>query len=172
MPTDAILTGADVRGALTAGGIGVLDYWESLREGRPIPCRSAFDPSAIRHQLPGIQLVEARVDSTDDPAAVADEVVDFVYRLVGTRESAIRGQDPTGKSIAEGAFGNPGDRVRQNYLRVFREAVPLVDLEAIALPAGYPVQDVSLFLPFAVEAAPERVAQILVYSEQSPVADQ
>jgi hypothetical protein len=52
-----------------------------------MPSRADIDPTEIVPFLPGIMLVDV----------VADERR-FVYRLVGTREVAMRGRDPTGKT--------------------------------------------------------------------------
>ncbi len=69
-------------------------YWDGKRRGRSMPARCDIDPAEIVPFLPGIMLVDV----------VADERR-FVYRLVGTREVAMRGRDPTGKSVGEGFFG-------------------------------------------------------------------
>jgi hypothetical protein len=170
MPIDQILTGPELRTALTPNAQAVLGYWESLRGEAPFPSRQAFDPFAIPRQLPGIQLVQVRVDGESAGAAGTDEAISFVYRVVGTRETEARGLNPTGRPIEDGFFGGSAARVRQNYLRVFRTGQPLLDLEEVAVPAGYTVQDVSLFLPLAGDDRGDGVAQILVYSEQLPLS--
>jgi hypothetical protein len=69
-------------------------YWKSKCEGDKLPPRSVLDPTEIPDLLPYLTLVDV----------VADERR-FVYRLVGTYDVRVRGQDPTGKSVIEAFFG-------------------------------------------------------------------
>src|SRR5512134_2272816 len=54
-------------------------YWDSKRRGRRMPSRADIDPAEIVPLLPGITLIDVVADARG-----------FVYRLVGTREGAIR----------------------------------------------------------------------------------
>jgi hypothetical protein len=68
-------------------------YWDGKRRGRNMPARANIDPLEMVPFLPGIVLIDVVADARR-----------FVYRLVGTREVAMRGRDPTGKSVAEGFY--------------------------------------------------------------------
>ena len=54
----------------------------------------------------------------------------FVYRLVGTQEVAERGNDPTGKSVAEAFFGGSLEETLSCYAMSFGTRRP----SAIAVP--------------------------------------
>ena len=56
-------------------------YWEEKRRGRLMPSRADIDPLELRRYLPGIILID-----------VVDDARRYVYRLVGTREVAMRGR--------------------------------------------------------------------------------
>jgi hypothetical protein len=58
-----------------------------------MPSRADIEPLELRKYLPGIILID-----------VVDDERRYVYRLVGTREVAMRGKDPTGQSILQGFF--------------------------------------------------------------------
>ncbi|NJM91813.1 MAG: PAS domain-containing protein, partial [Rhodospirillaceae bacterium] len=62
-------------------------YWAGKRRGSALPARADIDPLEMVALLPGIVLIDVVADARQ-----------FVYRLVGTREVAMRGRDPTGKS--------------------------------------------------------------------------
>jgi hypothetical protein len=115
-----------------------------------MPLRSDIEPADIVRHLPGIILVEVR-----------RAPLDFVYRLVGTREVAARGNDPTGKRVAENWYGSEAADVVANYERVVASRSFLYDKDAFVRPDGRPVLDESLFLPVG---SGEEVQQILVYS--------
>src|SRR5215470_17691685 len=73
--------------------LAVHRYWQEKRRGRVMPSRADIDPIELKRFLPGIILINV----------VADERR-YVYRLVGTREVAMRGKDPTGQSMIDGFF--------------------------------------------------------------------
>lgn len=129
----------------------VFRYWDRKRGDRVMPLRGDIDPNEIRRHLPGIMLVEVKRDP-----------LDFVYRLVGTREVAARGNDPTGKRVAENRFGSNAQDVVADYERVVASRSFLYDFDKFARPGGRRVQDESLFLPLATDG--EEVGQIMVYS--------
>ena len=62
-------------------------YWNERRAGRAMPLRTDIDPADFPRHLPGIVLV----DVSWDP-------LDFVYRVIGTREAEARGFDPDGQA--------------------------------------------------------------------------
>ncbi|HEY7687713.1 MAG TPA: PAS domain-containing protein [Dongiaceae bacterium] len=126
-------------------------YWNRKRGERPMPQRSEIDPADITRHLPGLQLIEVKRDP-----------LDFVYRLVGTREVSARGHDPTGRRVAESFFGQTAEDVLANYRRVVATGSFVYDLDKFTTPGGRFVQDESLFLPLADVAG--AVGQILVYT--------
>jgi len=130
----------------------VFHYWDGQRAGRSMPLRADIDPNAIRRHLPGISLVEVKRDP-----------LDFVYRLIGTREVYARGNDPTGKRVAENWFGANAQDVVTNYERVVASRSFLYDKDAFTRADGRRVLDESLFLPLSI-AGDDEVAQIMVYS--------
>jgi hypothetical protein len=128
----------------------VFHYWNDKRGERAMPRRADIEPADIARHLPGISLVE-----------VKRAPLDFVYRLVGTREVAARGNDPTGKRVAENWYGSEAADVVANYERVVASRTFLYDKDAFVRPDGRQVLDESLFLPLG---SGEDVQQILVYS--------
>lgn len=129
----------------------VFHYWDRKRAGRALPPRSDIDPDELRRHLPAIMLVEVKRDP-----------LDFVYRLVGTREAAARGSDPTGKRVAESWFGPSAPDVIADYERVVAGRSFLYGFDKFVRPDGRQVQGESLFLPLATGG--EDVGQIMVYS--------
>ena len=131
------------------------DWWQALRGDGEAPPREQIDPVAFRYALSGCQLVE-----------VCLEPVALRYRLVGSREVEARGNDPTGRAVGAGFFGDSYARVEHNYLTAARTLQPLCDFEEVAT-RGLLVQDVSLFLPFVSGDANRRY--VLAYSYQEPM---
>ena len=128
------------------------EHWAVLRGERILPHREDLDPARITRYLPGIMLVDVQWGPP----------LDFVYRLVGTREVAARGNDPTGKRVAENWYGSDAQDVVANYERVVASRSFLYDFDVFVRTGGRRVQDESLFLPLATDG--EEVGQILVYS--------
>src|SRR5690349_8298694 len=56
-------------------------YWQAKRGGRAMPARADIDPAEIKALLPYMILVDVIYDT--------EAGLDFVYRLVGTREVEI-----------------------------------------------------------------------------------
>ncbi len=155
---------------LSDAGREFIAFWQAAKGESELLDRSAFDPMRMPRLLPGIQLVDVRVDGrpveSDD---VADGRVEFVYRVVGTSEVGLRDHDPTGGRVENGFFGGSAARVRTNYLAVFRTRRPLADFERVVTHTGYLVQDISVFVPLGAPGGP--VTQVLVFSEQTPVGE-
>jgi len=126
-------------------------YWNSRRAGRTMPLRTDIDPAEFPRHLPGILLVDVRW-----------EPLDFVYRVVGTREVEARGSNPTGKPVAGNWFGSDEERVLSNYRYVATKASYLYDYDRFMTEDGHFLVDESLFLPLSFDGA--RVDQVLVYS--------
>lgn len=137
---------------LCSGAVAeIYGYWNRKRGDRPMPARSDIEPYEITRFLPGIVLVDVKRDP-----------LDFVYRLVGTREVEARGNDPTGRRVGDAYFGTSSEDVLENYRRVEASGSYLYDLDKFSSPGGRFVQDESLFLPLSTTG--DGVGQILVYS--------
>jgi hypothetical protein len=132
----------------------IFHYWNRKRAERVLPKRCDIDPADIVRHLPGLVLVDVRRDP-----------LDFVYRLVGTREVTARGCDPTGKRVAENWFGSDAQDVVSNYVRVVETRSFLYHDDEFVRPGGRFVHDESLFLPLATGG--DEVGQIMVYSYYS-----
>ena len=93
------------------------DYWNAKRGDRPMPSRRDIDPTEIPDLLPYLVLTE-----------ILPEAPFLRYRLVGTKQVAIRGHDPTGQPVRGNHIGhhmddrvsNVEDEVMLNY-RIVRE---------------------------------------------------
>lgn len=149
--------------ALDARGRRLFEYWREKQGARKMPARSDLAPADIPDLLPDVTLVDVL------PAAPF-----LRYRLVGTRQVAARGFDPTGKAITEGYLGRdvPGmrEQVLSNYRRVIDSGKPLFRDTSIAghdncgdiLLGGRLIARFSLFLPLSTDG--ETIDMILVYS--------
>jgi hypothetical protein len=91
------------------------EHWMALRGDRVLPYRDDLDPARIARYLPGIMLVDVRWGPP----------LDFVYRLVGTREVESRGADPTGRRVAEAYFAASAEDALENYRYVVTERAVL-----------------------------------------------
>ncbi|HKP25913.1 MAG TPA: PAS domain-containing protein [Dongiaceae bacterium] len=148
---------ADIQiGALAGAPPDLLEmyaYWQRKRGARAMPARADIEPAEIKRLLPGILLVDVRA---------TDGALDFVYRLVGTREVDMRGHDPTGKRVAEAYYGKSADLVTACYRRVVETCQPFLDEDCFHLPGQEWSPAASIYLPLSGDGA--RVAMILVYS--------
>jgi len=88
----------DIRPDLSPEGTEFLDYWLTLRAGREIPDRAAFDPVEVKHLLPFIVIQELI-----DPQTIR-------LRLVGTGVVSQYGQESTGRNYLE--FVEPERRAK------------------------------------------------------------
>lgn len=104
-----------------------------------------------RHLLPGICLVD-----------VVDDARRYVYRLVGTGEVEVRGNDPTGESVAEGFFGPSAEDALGCYDKVVETRAPLLDLTPFTATTGKWVTEETLFLPLSDDG--KNVNKVLVFS--------
>jgi hypothetical protein len=127
-------------------------YWLEKCGNRAMPARADIDPVEMPRQLlPGISIVDV----------VADERR-YVYRLVGTGDVEVRGNDPTGKSVLEGFFGPSAEDALSCYDRVVEMRAPLVDPAPFTAPSGKWINEETLFLPLSDDG--ENVNKILVFS--------
>lgn len=117
-----------------------------------MPARADIDPVEMPRQLlPGICIIDV----------VADERR-YVYRLVGTEDVEVRGNDPTGKSVVEGYFGPSAEDALSCYDRVVETRAPILDPTPFTAPSGKWINEETLFLPLSDDG--ERVNKILVFS--------
>jgi hypothetical protein len=104
-------------------------YWNEKRDGRRMPARADIDPAQISDLLPYIVLTE-----------VLEQPPYLVYRLVGTKQVAVRGRDPTGQPVCDNYIGHhegdTGDEVLLNYRLVIERQTPVYDYNSITGPDG------------------------------------
>lgn len=141
----------------------VYEYWLGKAGERRLAYREDIEPADLIPALPGIQLIDVLRDTPHEGGIKRG--YRFVYRLLGTKEVNVRHGNPVGLPVEEGFFGNDVARVLNNYTQVAETGNVVCDFEEVTVPAGYRVQDVSLFLPLTLDG--KSVQQILVYSEQS-----
>ena len=132
--------------------IAMYKYWQAKCGDRTMPARSDIDPVEMpRRLLPGICIVDV----------VADERR-YVYRLVGTGDAEVRGNDPTGRSVLEGFFGPSAEDALSCYGRVVESKAPFLDAAPFTAPSGKYVNEETLFLPLSDDG--QTVNKILVFS--------
>ena len=125
-------------------------YWQSKCRGRAMPSRADIDPVEIVEFLPNITLVD-----------VVEDDRRFVYRLVGTAEVELRGNDPTGKSVAEAYFGAVPADALDRYEAVCETCAPLYEEDDFQAVDRY-VSEANLFLPLSDDG--NSVNKVLVFS--------
>jgi hypothetical protein len=129
----------------------VRQYWEEKRRGRPMPSRADIDPLELRRFLPGIILID-----------VVDDARRYVYRLVGTREVAMRGKDPTGQSMVEGFFAPNLESALAIPDKVVATRAPLFLHRDFTAPDGRLGFEDLIMLPLSEDG--ERVTMIMGYT--------
>jgi hypothetical protein len=129
-------------------------YWQRKRGSRAMPARADIEPAEIKRLLPGMLLVDVRPSP--------DGTLDFVYRLVGTREVEMRGHDPTGKRVADAYYGKSSETVTACYRRVVDTRQPFLDEDCFHLPGQEWSPSATIYLPLSNDGV--EVAMILVYS--------
>jgi len=133
-------------------------YWFDKCGDRRMPTRSDIDPITIpRQALPGISLVDVVPDERR-----------YVYRLVGTGEVEVRGNDPTGESVKDGFFGPSAEDALACYDRVVSTRAPYLDAMPFTSQGGRYVTMETLFLPLSEDEA--TVSKILVFSHSESAA--
>jgi hypothetical protein len=132
----------------------MFDYWRAKAGARTMPARTDIEPSEIKRFLPSMILVDVRYDSAGRP--------DFVYRLVGTREVEVRGEDPTGRHVAEAFHGPSVENVLGCYMRVVESGKPFLDDEYFLRDGDNFADEANIFLPLSSDG--QRINMILVYT--------
>jgi hypothetical protein len=132
----------------------MFDYWRSKAAGRAMPARADIDPMEIKPLLPSMILVDVVYDAANVP--------DFVYRLVGTHEVDVRGENPTGRRVAEAYFGPSLENVLGCYRRVLDSGKPFVDDDYFVRDGDDFADEVNIFLPLSNDGT--RINMIMVYT--------
>jgi hypothetical protein len=94
--------------------LGLFDYWDRKRAGRPMPSRDDIDPLDIRDVMPSIIIVE-----------IEPEPLRFRYRLIGTRLTELVHRDVTGRYIDESLYGDNIDVVKGPFLEAYQTRAPV-----------------------------------------------
>lgn len=124
-------------------------YWDSKRRGRHMPARADIDPVDMVRFLPGITLINVVEKG-------------FTYRLVGTREVAMRGRDPTGKSVSEAFYGVSAEESLASYRDVVARRAPRLERREFITPDGRYGREQGILLPLSDDNA--HVNIIIAYS--------
>ena len=101
--------------------------------------------------LPGITLID-----------VVDDSRRFLYRLIGTREVAMRGNDPTGRSVADGYFAASADAALASYEDVIARRAPRFEQRRFITPDGRIGNEQTVILPLSNDG--RRINMILAYT--------
>jgi len=128
----------------------LVEYWRTKKGARLMPARSDIDPSELKPFLPRISLIDVVPDERR-----------FVYRLVGTEEVALRGYDPTGKSLSEGYFGPNPELAFAHYGYVVEHNAPYCYRGDFEVPDGAIENEDVIFLPLSEDG--EHVNMILLF---------
>jgi hypothetical protein len=127
-------------------------YWLAICRGRQMPARADLDPLDLPPRLlPCLCLVDVVPDARR-----------YVYRLVGTADVEMRGNDPTGKSVAEACFAPSPENALGCYDTVVSTKAPLLDPEPFMAPNGRYVTEETLFLPLSSDGI--NVNMVLVFT--------
>lgn len=141
----------------------VYRYWNEKRGSRPMPARADIDPVDLVPYLPTIMLVDVRPPALHHRRSITGGPV-YVYRLVGTAEVDMRGQDPTGHQVETHGVGESLLAAMGNYDQVYESRAPWFDAyetlhtdrfirdgESVFLPLSKNGQDVDMILVFSVQ---------------------
>lgn len=145
---------ADAFAGLPADLRAMFDYWRAKRAGRKMPARADLDPAEIKTLLPSMILVDVIYDDAGK--------ADFVYRLAGTHEVEVRGENPTGKRVAEAFFGPSLENVLGCYLSVVESGKPYLDDDYFVRDGDHFADEANIFLPLSSDG--EHINMILVYT--------
>jgi len=145
---------AELFAGLPADLRALFDYWRGKRAGRKMPARADLDPAELKMMLPSMILVDVVYDDTGK--------ADFVYRLLGTHEVEVRGENPTGRRVAENFFGPSLENVLGCYMTVIENKQPYLDDDYYVRDGDYYADEANIFLPLSNDG--ERINMIIVYT--------
>ncbi|MBI2254565.1 MAG: PAS domain-containing protein [Proteobacteria bacterium] len=112
--------------------------WQKKCRGRDMPARADFDPAEMRGFLPGITIIDVVADARR-----------FVYRLLGTREVAMRNNDPTGKGVAEGYYASSLEAAMAAYEDVMTRRAPRFEQRRFLTPDNRIGHEQTVILPLS-----------------------
>lgn len=116
-----------------------------------MPSRADIDPFELKPLLPGLILID-----------VVDDTRRYVYRLVGTREVAMRGRDPTGQSVVQGFFAPSLNAALEILDRVVATRAPVFVLRAFTAADGRIGDEEMVMTPLSDDG--ERVNMLFGYT--------
>jgi hypothetical protein len=130
--------------------LAVVAYWRRKAGARRMPSRADIDPGELKPYLARLTLVDVVPDARR-----------FVYRLVGTEDVAVRGSDPTGRSVGEAYFGPTAEEAFAHYQYVVDHRAPYCYRGEFGAPDGAIEEEDVVFLPLSEDG--ENVNMILVF---------
>lgn len=138
----------------------VRDYWQSKRQGRPMPSRRDVNPAELRDVLPILQLYD-----------LIDQGKTLGVRLLGTKIAQTLGEDPTGRTIARAAADRVTRRLFAVVDRVIKHKRPLIArAERTAIEKASFLQVESIYLPLAEDGhTPDTLLAATVFSDADGV---
>jgi hypothetical protein len=113
-------------------------YWRDKAAGRRMPARKDIDPAELTPFLSRLGIVEVVADARR-----------FIYRLVGTEDAAVRGHDPTGKSVMDGFFGPYAEFSVAHYEYAVRYREPFCFTGPFQASDGIAEDEDIIFLPLS-----------------------
>jgi hypothetical protein len=144
-------------------------YWDSKRALGPgairrMPMRREIEPLEMKRWLPCLQLLDVLPDNSL-PLAKR-----LIYRLVGEQEIAVRGYNPTGRSVEECAIGKESSDPAGNYRIVVEQGLPVYDWSKIPHPKGFLVSQECVLLPLSDDDL--TVSHVITYGKVLSTLDQ
>ncbi|WP_374385041.1 PAS domain-containing protein [Dongia sp.] len=130
---------------------GFFLFWQSKCGARALPARSDFDPSEMVPFLSGITLID-----------VVEDERRFVYRLLGTREVAMRGRDPTGKGVADGFHATSAEAAIGSYQDVVDRRAARFEQRRFMTPGGRIGHEQTIILPLSDDG--DRINKLIAYT--------
>jgi hypothetical protein len=130
--------------------------WDGKRQGRTMPARQDIDVLELKPWLPGIILADVHWNPYR-----------CLYRLVGSRVVAIKGKDPTGLPIDEGAHGGQLEETLEDYRIVTHERKLVYDWDDTAVLEQFMRYSEVLMLPLSNDD--QVVNMIIAYLEVAPL---
>lgn len=128
------------------------EYWDSKRRGRPMPSRADIDPVEMRDLLPGIILID-----------VVHNPTRLTYRLVGTDEVEVRGNNPTGKDVRENVFAVTPEFGFETYRLAAEQGLVIYDQEPWASPNPRLSELASVVMPLSSDG--QTVNMLMAYCD-------
>jgi hypothetical protein len=116
-----------------------------------MPAREDFDPAEMVRFLPGITLIDVVADTRR-----------FVYRLLGTREVAMRNADPTGKGVAEGFYATSMEAALASYEDVVTRRAPRFEQRRFLTPDNRIGHEQTVILPLSDDD--DMINKIIAYT--------